>query len=154
MLTLYVYLPLSYLSFKSSVLIDRIVNDFLYSAGQLNSSNLAGNQFVNFSVIALTEMPSCFVGAFLIWVLGRRWSHVLCMTLAALPNLAIIAVLASQEDTQQPGSMDTTALAIISRLVAHNLQFQQQLEKRLCVKNFMFQTVVQRWLVCDVGPSH
>ena len=42
------------------------------------------------------------------------------MTLAALPNLAIIAVLASQEDTQQPGSMDTTALAIISRLVAHN----------------------------------
>ena len=105
----------SYLSFKSSVLIDRIVNDFLYSAGQLNSSNLAGNQFVNFSVIALTEMPSCFVGAFLIWVLGRRWSHVLCMTLAALPNLAIIAVLASQEDTQQPGSMDTTALAIISR---------------------------------------
>ena len=72
---------------------------------------------MNFSVIALTEMPSCFVGAFLIWVLGRRWSHVLCMTLAALPNLAIIAVLASQEDTQQPGSIDTTALAIISRLV-------------------------------------
>ena len=60
------------------------------------------------------------------------------MTLAALPNLAIIAVLASQEDTQQPGSMDTTALAIISRLMAHNywtilFQIQQQLEKRLCV---------------------
>ena len=59
------------------------------------------------------------------------------MTLAALPNLAIIAVLASQEDTQQPGSMDTTALAIISRLMAHNyltifFQIQQQLEKRLC----------------------
>ena len=81
------------------------------------------------------------------------------MTLAALPNLAIIAVLASQEDTQQPGSIDTTALAIISRLMAHNywtilFQIQQQLEKRLCVINFMFQTVVQRWLVCDVGPSH
>ena len=87
------------------------MNDFLYSAGQLNSGNLAGNQFVNFSIIALTEMPSCFVGALLIWKIGRRWSHVLCMMLAALPNLAIILTLHFGD-----GNADITALAVISRL--------------------------------------
>ena len=32
----------------------RIVNDFFYVGGQLNVENLAGNQFVNFAVVALT----------------------------------------------------------------------------------------------------
>ncbi len=40
----------------------RTVNDFFYIGGQLNVENLAGNQFVNFAVVAFTEMPSVFIG--------------------------------------------------------------------------------------------
>ena len=49
----------------------RTLNDFLYIGGQLNVENLAGNQFVNFAVLAFTELPSVFVGEFLINRYGR-----------------------------------------------------------------------------------
>lgn len=57
----------------------RIVNDFFYLGGQMNVENLAGNQYVNFALVASTELPSVFVGEFLINRYGRRWSHVGCM---------------------------------------------------------------------------
>ena len=37
----------------------------------MNVENLAGNQFVNFAVLAFTELPSVFVGEFLINRYGR-----------------------------------------------------------------------------------
>ena len=43
-----------------------IVNDFFYITGQLMAENLQGNIFINFSLLALTELPSVFVGQFLI----------------------------------------------------------------------------------------
>ena len=79
-------------------LILRIVNDLLYTAGQLNSDNLAGNQFINFTLVALTELPACFIGQFMIDRLGRRWSHVICMLGSAIPQVIIIGLL-SQSDT-------------------------------------------------------
>ena len=45
------------------------VNDFFYVAGTLNAENLSGDMFVNFSLISLTEMPSVFIGQFLIGML-------------------------------------------------------------------------------------
>ena len=45
----------------------------------LNSGNFAGNQFVNFSLMSLTELPSAFIGQLVIDHLGRRWSNVGCM---------------------------------------------------------------------------
>ena len=98
----------------------------MYSAGQLNSGNLAGNQFVNFSIIALTEMPSCFVGAFLIWKIGRRWSHVLCMMFAALPNLAIIGLIGNEANS------DVTVLAVISRRVVEWYKHSSRYYARRC----------------------
>jgi hypothetical protein len=50
---------------------------------QLNAVNLAGSVFLNFALLALTEMPSVFVGQFTIDRLGRRWSHFTCMLLAS-----------------------------------------------------------------------
>ena len=43
-----------------------LVNDYFYIAGSLNVENLAGNLFVNFSLLSLTELPSVFIGQFLI----------------------------------------------------------------------------------------
>jgi hypothetical protein len=48
---------------------------------QLNAVNLAGSVFLNFALLALTEMPSVFVGQFTIDRLGRRWCHFACMFL-------------------------------------------------------------------------
>ena len=45
-----------------------VVNDYFYISGSLNVENLAGNLFVNFSLISLTEMPSVFIGQFLIGI--------------------------------------------------------------------------------------
>ena len=42
-----------------------IVNDYFYIAGSLNVENLAGNMFLNFSLLSLTELPSVFIGQFL-----------------------------------------------------------------------------------------
>ena len=57
----------------------------------MNVENLAGNQFVNFAMVASTELPSVFVGEFLINRFGRRWCQVACMTLTtAFFCLAII----------------------------------------------------------------
>lgn len=36
----------------------RVANDFLYMGGQMNVENLAGNQYINFSLVSLTELPS------------------------------------------------------------------------------------------------
>ena len=47
------------------------MNDFFYIGGQLNTSNLPGNQFVNFAAIGLTELPSAFIGKFFMNRIGR-----------------------------------------------------------------------------------
>ena len=42
------------------------VNDYFYIAVSLNVENLAGNMFINFSLMSLTELPSVFMGQLLI----------------------------------------------------------------------------------------
>ena len=60
------------------------VNDYFYVGGQLNVENLAGNQFLNFAIVAMTEFPSVFIGQLMISTAGRRWSHVACMLLTTI----------------------------------------------------------------------
>ena len=48
------------------------VNDYFYIAGSLNVENLAGNMFLNFSLLSLTELPSVFIGQFLIGLLLKK----------------------------------------------------------------------------------
>ena len=73
-----------------------MVNDFLYIAGQLNVENLAGNQFVNFALIGLTELPSAFVGQALMGRLGRRWVHMGCHFFTCITYAIIVALLCYQ----------------------------------------------------------
>ena len=53
------------------------VNDYFYIAGSLNAENLAGNIFTNFSLLSLTELPSVFIGQFLMG-LWHTTSSILC----------------------------------------------------------------------------
>ena len=70
-----------------------MVNDFVYVAGQLNVENLAGNQFLNFALLSFTELPSVFIGEFIMNRIGRRWSQTFCLFLAALFFAIIIPLV-------------------------------------------------------------
>ena len=98
------------------VTITWLVNDFFYKASQLNSTTLEGNQFWNFIITALTELPACFIGQFLINNFGRRWSHVACMTLSALPYIICVLLLAINPDDS--GSA-IRVLALTSRVASN-----------------------------------
>lgn len=66
------------------------VNDYFYIAGSMNVENLAGDMFLNFSLLSLTELPSVFMGQFLIDRYGRRWVHLACMVLTTLAFAVMI----------------------------------------------------------------
>jgi len=76
------------------------VNDYFYIAGSLNVENLAGDMFLNFSLMSLTEMPSVFVGQFLIDKWGRRWSHTTFMLLTTIALLFCTLYAAGPEHGQ------------------------------------------------------
>lgn len=73
------------------------VNDYFYVAGSMNVENLAGDMFVNFSLLSLTEMPSVFIGQFLIDRFGRRWIHTICMVLSTVPFFICIFLVSNPD---------------------------------------------------------
>ena len=73
------------------------VNDFFYIAGTLNAENLAGNIFLNFSLLSLTELPSVFIGQFLIDRYGRRWTHACFMMLSTVPMILCVFLVETQD---------------------------------------------------------
>jgi len=73
------------------------VNDYFYVAGSMNVENLAGDMFVNFSLLSLTEMPSVFIGQFLIDRFGRRWIHTSCMVISTVPFFINIFLVSNDE---------------------------------------------------------
>ena len=90
------------------------VNDYFYIAGSMNVENLAGDMFVNFSLLALTELPSVFIGQFLIDRFGRRWVHLCCMAITTLA-FAIICFLASDESL----GLAVIILSILSKFASN-----------------------------------
>lgn len=88
------------------------VNDYFYIAGSLNAENLPGNMFTNFSLLALTELPSVFVGQFLMDRYGRRWVHCSCMVVATLPLIICIMFVTSNGEA-------VVGLSIISKLASN-----------------------------------
>lgn len=72
--------------------------------------NLAGNQFVNFALVGLTELPSVFVGEFFIARIGRRWSQVGFQILTSITYAVIVILLKFEVE----GSI-VTGLAITAK---------------------------------------
>ncbi|XP_042237110.1 solute carrier family 22 member 7-like isoform X2 [Homarus americanus] len=52
-----------------------------------NISNLSGNEFINFFLLAITELPSNLLGWWMSDFLGRRWTTAGCSLLAAITAL-------------------------------------------------------------------
>jgi len=90
------------------------VNDYFYIAGSMNVENLAGDMFVNFSLLAPTELPSVFIGQFLIDRFGRRWVHLCCMAITTLA-FAVICLLAGDKSL----GLAVIILSILSKFASN-----------------------------------
>jgi len=90
------------------------VNDYFYIAGSMNVENLAGDMFVNFSLLSLTELPSVFIGQFLIDRFGRRWVHLCCMAITTLA-FAVICLLAGDKSL----GLAVIVLSILSKFASN-----------------------------------
>lgn len=53
------------------------MNSLIYYGVTLNSSNLSGNQFVNFFILAIIEVPAGYLGGVFADKIGRRWTQVI-----------------------------------------------------------------------------
>ena len=93
----------------------------------MNVENLAGNQYLNFVIVALTELPSVFIGEFLISRFGRRWMHVLCMAVTMLLYIVICIVIESAEGKRYMVVLQWFANSIN---VVSYLQIQNPLDRR------------------------
>lgn len=91
------------------------VNDYFYIAGSMNVENLRGDMFVNFSLLALTELPSVFIGQFFIDKYGRRWVHVICMAITTAA-FAIIVCLTGEDDDNGTA---VVVMSIVSKLASN-----------------------------------
>merc|ERR1719186_26968 len=80
----------------------------------MNVENLAGDMFVNFSLLSLTELPSVFIGQFLIDRFGRRWVHLCCMAITTLA-FAIICLLAGDKSL----GLAVIVLSILSKFASN-----------------------------------
>jgi MFS family permease len=91
------------------------VNDYFYIAGSMNVENLAGDMFVNFSLLSLTELPSVFIGQTLIDRWGRRWVHLGCMAITTLAFASIVLL------TSIDPSLGTAVivLSVLSKLASN-----------------------------------
>jgi len=91
-----------------------VINDFMYIGGQLNVENLAGNQFINFALVGLTELPSSFIGEFFMNRFGRRWTQVICQLGTVLTYGLITALVYNDIE----GTV-ITVLAITAKVVSN-----------------------------------
>lgn len=67
------------------------MNILVYYGITLNTANMYGNQFINFCLLSLIELPSSYLCRYLVDKVGRRWTQVgfffistICCTLAAV----------------------------------------------------------------------
>ncbi|XP_076330679.1 organic cation/carnitine transporter 2-like [Tachypleus tridentatus] len=74
----------------------------------LNSTNLYGNEFINFFLLGLVDVPGIFFSLFLMEKLGRRWTKVIFMFIAGFSIL-----ISGGFSTEFP--IATTALTIIGK---------------------------------------
>ncbi|OXA51603.1 organic cation transporter 1 [Folsomia candida] len=72
------------------------INIVVYYGITLNTTQMSGNQFVNFFMLSIIELPSGMCGAYLVDRVGRRWTQVIFFcgcTLACAASAAIVQFL-------------------------------------------------------------
>jgi OCT family organic cation transporter-like MFS transporter 4/5 len=83
---------------------NRSVNTVIYEGITLNTPQMLGNQFLNFFILSVTEVPATLLGGYLLEKFGRRWTQVFffgCCGLACgigailvfYPDLSVVTVI-------------------------------------------------------------
>ena len=70
----------------------RFVDSMVYYGLSLNTSNLGGNDFVNFIVMGGVEIPAFIIGVFILNRVGRKWPQSLSLLLSGAALLLTMAV--------------------------------------------------------------
>ncbi|KAF2361630.1 Major facilitator sugar transporter-like [Trinorchestia longiramus] len=86
-------------------------NNLFYYGLTYNIDNMSGNQFLNFFLFGITELPANFLGGWMVEVLGRRWSQASCFLMASVCAVASMSFLDGEQSV-----WGTTALLTISKL--------------------------------------
>jgi OCT family organic cation transporter-like MFS transporter 4/5 len=91
-----------------------VMNSVIYYAITLNASNLSGNQFLNFFILAIIELPAGYLGSVLVDRAGRRWTQVAFFILCTATSF--VAGVAITLDAQSLGwSVVSVTTAVISK---------------------------------------
>lgn len=90
-----------------------VMNGTIYYAITLNSSNLSGNQFVNFFILAMIEIPAGYFGSVLVDKGGRRWTQVAFFILCAFAS--IVAGVASPHKHNEGWAIASVVGAVVSK---------------------------------------
>ena len=91
----------------------------MYIGGQLNVENLAGNQFINFALVGLTELPSSFIGEFFMNRIGRRWTQVICQLGKVIyQGVSITARVRGKRDLESLGQQVLITIFLYFQLVS------------------------------------
>ncbi|KAK8720108.1 hypothetical protein OTU49_013570, partial [Cherax quadricarinatus] len=72
-------------------------NNLFYYGLAYNTTNLSGNEFLNFFLLSVVELPSTMLGWWAAEFLGRRWTGALSILLAAIFSLANAILLNSSQ---------------------------------------------------------
>lgn len=70
-------------------------NSLFYYGLIYNTTNISGNEFLNFFLLGITELPSNLLGWWGAEYIGRRWTAAGCFLLAALFALVAACILGS-----------------------------------------------------------
>lgn len=95
------------------VTISWIMNGVIYYAITLNASNLSGNQFLNFFILAMIEVPAGYLGSVLCDKVGRRWTQVAVFVLCVASSL--LAGVAVQHATEDGWLYFSVVAAVIAK---------------------------------------
>ena len=68
------------------------MSSIVYYGLSLNSSNLGGNDFVNFVMSGAVEIPAYFIVILILNKVGRKWPQCLTMLLSGAALLLTMAV--------------------------------------------------------------
>lgn len=103
------------LALKTSLItIAWVMNAVIYYAITLNASNLSGNQFVNFFILAMIELPAGYFGSVLVDKGGRRWTQVAFFVLCAIASI-VAGVCAPNTKGGEVWAISSVVGAVVSK---------------------------------------
>ena len=86
------------LTLATSIFRPSACNAVVYSGLTYNIDNMSGNQFLNFFLFGICELPANFLGLWLVDFIGRRWTGVFAFLASIGCALGTVPLLGERSD--------------------------------------------------------